>query len=91
MMEDGPMSSETGTDKGQGPRDQGTTAARRDVLKAMTGATAVAAAALVGAAPEAEAQQTGKSFQRESKEERTKARYQPDAPDVQAYYRTNRY
>jgi len=91
MMEGGPMSNETGTDKGQEVRGQGTTAARRDVLKAMTGATAVAAAALVGAAPEAEAQQPGKSSVRESKAERTKARYQPDAPDVQAFYRTNRY
>ena len=27
----------------------------------------------------------------ESRDERTKARYQPDAEDVQNYYRTNRY
>ena len=58
---------------------------RRGFLKAVTGASAVAATAVVGADP-AEAQTT-----RESREERTKARYQANSPDVQAFYRTNRY
>jgi hypothetical protein len=58
---------------------------RRDVLKAMTGTAAVAATATVAAAP-AEAQTT-----RESREERTKARYQANSAHVQAFYRTNRY
>ena len=61
-------------------------AGRRDFLKAMTGASAVAAAAVVGAEP-AEAQ----APQRESREERIKARYQANSPHVQAFYRTNRY
>lgn len=61
-------------------------AGRRDFLKAMTGASAVAAAAVVGA-DTAEAQTT----QRESREERIKARYQPNSAHVQAFYRTNRY
>jgi hypothetical protein len=60
--------------------------ARRDFLKAMTGASAVAAAAVVGAEP-AEAQ----AVTRESRDERTKARYQANSAHVQAFYRTNRY
>lgn len=60
--------------------------ARRDFLKAMTGAASVAVAAV--AAETAEAQPAA---ERESRDERTKARYQANSPDVQAYYRTNRY
>ena len=60
--------------------------ARRDVLKAMTGASAAVAAAVAGAEPAA-----AQAPARESRDERTKARYQANAPDVQAYYRTNRY
>ncbi|WP_181832918.1 hypothetical protein [Bosea caraganae] len=52
----------------------------------MTGAAS--AAVVVVAAEPAEAQPAS---ERESRDERTKARYQPDAPDVQAFYRTNRY
>ncbi|WP_439575076.1 twin-arginine translocation signal domain-containing protein [Phreatobacter sp.] len=63
-------------------------AGRRDFLKAMTGASAVAAAAVVGAEP-AEAQ--AQTPQRESREERIKARYQANSAHVQAFYRTNRY
>jgi hypothetical protein len=87
-MEDVPMSNETGKDNGRGA-----SAGRRDFLKAMTGASAVAAAAVIGAPPPAEAQSPNGngSSTHESKEERLKARYQPDAPDVQAFYRTNRY
>jgi hypothetical protein len=66
---------------------EGTTGpARRDFLKAMTGAASIAVAAV--AAEPAEAQPAA---ERESRDERTKARYQADSPDVQAYYRTNRY
>lgn len=60
--------------------------ARRDFLKAMTGASVAAATAVV-TTETAEAQ----ALPRETRDERTKARYQPNAPDVQAYYRTNRY
>jgi hypothetical protein len=60
--------------------------ARRDFLKAMTGAASVAVAAV--AAEPAEAQPAA---EREGRDERTKARYQANSPDVQAYYRTNRY
>lgn len=60
--------------------------ARRDVLKVLgvAGAAAVAAAS----AEPAEAQQAS---ERENRDERTKARYQANSPDVQAFYRTNRY
>jgi hypothetical protein len=60
---------------------------RRDFLKALTGAGAIAAAA-VTITEVAEAQS---STDRESRDERVKARYQPDSPHVQAFYRTNRY
>jgi hypothetical protein len=78
-MEDATMSS---------AKTQGNAAApaRRDFLKAMTGASAAAAAVVVGAEP-AEAQ----ANTREARDERTKARYQASSPDVQAFYRTNRY
>lgn len=59
---------------------------RRDFLKAMTGASAAAAAAVVGSET-AEAQ----TATRESRDERTKARYQANSAHVQAFYRTNRY
>lgn len=59
---------------------------RRDVLKALTGAGAAAVAVTAG--EPAEAQQPPV---RESRDERKKARYQANSPDVQAFYRTNRY
>lgn len=62
------------------------TPARRDVLKAFGAASAVAATAVV-ASDEAAAQ----AGRRESRDERRKARYQPNSPHVQAFYRTNRY
>lgn len=69
-------------------RQSGTASApaRRDVLKAMTGAGA--AAVVVAVSEPAEAQQAS---ERENRDERRKARYQPNSPDVQAFYRTNRY
>jgi len=61
---------------------------RRDFLKVLTGVGAIGAAAAVAASDVAEAQP---SSDRESRDERVKARYQPNSPDVQAFYRTNRY
>lgn len=49
----------------------------------MMGGSAVAAAAIVPVATEAEAD--------ESQAERVKARYKADAPDVKNFYRVNRY
>jgi hypothetical protein len=60
---------------------------RRGFLKALTGASAVAATAVVAASEPAEAQSTG----RESRADRVKARYQANSADVQNFYRTNRY
>jgi hypothetical protein len=57
---------------------------RRGFLGAMAGVSA-AAAALVGAGAVTPA------AAQESEEEMVKARYQPDSPDVLAYYETNRY
>lgn len=57
---------------------------RRNFLRAVGGVSGVAAAAVIGAAPdEAAAYDPG--------EEEAGARYQPDSPDVQAFYRTNGY
>jgi sugar (pentulose or hexulose) kinase len=67
-----------------------TTAGRRDFLKALTGAGALAATAAVGT-EEAEAQAQSQASDRETPAEQRKARYQPNAPDVQNFYRTNRY
>lgn len=49
----------------------------------MMGGSAVAAAAIVPVSTEAEAE--------ESQAERVKARYKANSPDVQNYYRVNRY
>ena len=57
---------------------------RRDFLRAL-GAGAGAAAAASGTFVE-EADAAG-----ESNDEKRKARYQANSPDVQAYYRVNRY
>ncbi len=58
---------------------------RRNFLRAFGGAStaAVAGAAVATAPSEAEAYDPGA--------EETRQRYQPDAPDVQAFYRTNGY
>lgn len=60
---------------------------RRDFLKAMSGAGAAAVAVAVAVSEPVAAQ----APERESRDERTKARYRADSPDVQAFYRTNRY
>lgn len=59
---------------------------RRGFLKAMTGASALAATAVVGA-DTAEAQ----TARRETRDERRRARYQANSKHVQDFYRTNRY
>ena len=56
---------------------------RRDVLRALTG---VAVAAAAGTAPLAPA-----AADSESGSEKRKARYQADSPEVQTFYRVNRY
>ncbi len=62
---------------------------RRHFLKALTGVGVAGAAAAVTVTEVAEAQSSRSD--RESRDERVKARYQADSPDVQAFYRTNRY
>lgn len=57
---------------------------RRGFLRAFGGASTAAAAAVVAASPDqAQAYDPG--------DDETKARYNPDSPDVQAFYRTNGY
>ena len=58
---------------------------RRDFLRGLgTASTVTAAAALLpGTAPDAQAYNPGQN--------ETRSRYQPDSPDVQAFYRTNGY
>jgi hypothetical protein len=57
---------------------------RRNFLRAVGGASTLAVAAAASAVPTAaEAYDPG--------QDETKARYQPDSPDVQAFYRTNGY
>ena len=59
---------------------------RRGFLRSLgggAGAAALVAAGTTAAPAPAEAA--------ESDAEKRKARYQPNSPDVQAYYRTNRY
>lgn len=65
-----------------GKSEAGAPPARRGFLKALGLSAGVAAAPL--AVP-------GQAEARESREEARKARYNPESPDVQAYYRTNRY
>ncbi len=60
---------------------------RRDILKGL--GMAGAAAMAVASTEPADAQQSPP--ERESRDERTKARYQANSADVQAFYRTNRY
>ncbi len=57
--------------------------ARRRFLRGLGVAGAAAVAAPFGGATPAQA--------RESREEKRRARYQPNSPHVQAFYRTNRY
>lgn len=65
-----------------GKRDDGLD--RRNFLRAFGGATTAVAVAATALTPdEAEAYDPGP--------EETAAKYQPDAPDVQNFYRTNGY
>lgn len=59
------------------------TVGRRDVLRVLAVGTATAAA---GAAPLRPAVADSESY-----DEKRKARYQANAPDVQTFYRVNRY
>ena len=66
------------------------------LLTGIGGLTSFGQAAFVGLGAYATAVVTtetaeAQALPRETRDERTKARYQPNAPDVQAYYRTNRY
>ena len=56
---------------------------RRDVLRALSGAAIVAAASTAPAAPAAADSETNS--------EKRKARYQANSPEVQTFYRVNRY
>ena len=56
---------------------------RRDVLRALTGVAVATAAGTVPSAPA--------TADSESDTEKRKARYQPDSPEVQTFYRVNRY
>ena len=56
---------------------------RRSFLRAVGGASTATVAAAAVAPSEAQAYDPG--------EEETRQRYQPDAADVQAFYRTNGY
>jgi hypothetical protein len=56
---------------------------RRDFVHALTGVAVAAAASAVPLAPA-----TGDT---ENSSEKRKARYQPDSPEVQTFYRVNRY
>ena len=56
---------------------------RRDVLHALTGAATTAAVGTVPLAPAA--------ADTENDSEKRKPRYQADSPEVQTFYRVNRY
>ncbi|MCS6933481.1 MAG: twin-arginine translocation signal domain-containing protein [Acetobacteraceae bacterium] len=58
---------------------------RRGFLKALGLGVGMAAAAVAPAAA-----QTSPPARKENAQERTAARYQPNSPHVQAFYRTNR-
>ena len=56
---------------------------RRDILRALTGMAAATAAGQAAPAPAA--------ADTENNSEKRKARYQADSPEVQTFYRVNRY
>lgn len=58
---------------------------RRDFLRSLATVSTIATTAVVlpGAASDAKAYNPGQN--------ETRSRYQPDSPDVQAFYRTNGY
>lgn len=73
--------------------NENTTAQRRGFLKVLGLAAGGAAAAGVAEAADmtrADAVPRG-TASKENQADRLKARYQPNAADVQAFYRTNRY
>ena len=58
---------------------------RRDVLLAVTSSVAIAAAGAIALAPATSSAET------ETVAEKRKARYQANSPEVQDFYRVNRY
>jgi hypothetical protein len=63
---------------------------RRGFLKALGLGTAAAAAAAPAVAQRADSV-PARDARKESEQQRNAGRYQPQAADVQAFYRTNRY
>ena len=57
---------------------------RRDVIRALTGIAVATATGTTALAPPTTADS-------ESSSEKRKARYRPDSPEVQTFYRVNRY
>ena len=64
---------------------------RRGLLKALGLGTAAAAAAAAPAAAERADSVPARDARKEGEQQRVAGRYQPNAADVQAFYRTNRY
>ncbi|HYZ30983.1 MAG TPA: hypothetical protein VE684_01730 [Crenalkalicoccus sp.] len=64
---------------------------RRGFLRALGFGTAAAAAGATRALAERADSVPPSEARKENAAQRTAARYQPDAADVQAFYRTNRY
>lgn len=64
--------------------DKKTSVGRRDFLRALGAGAGVAVTAAGPLATSAHADS-------ETNEEKRKARYQPNSPEVQTYYRVNRY
>lgn len=63
---------------------------RRGFLKALGMGTAAAAAAAPAVAQRADSVPS-RDARKENEQQRNAGRYQPNAADVQAFYRTNRY
>ena len=66
------------------------TSERRGLLKALGLGTVAAAAAAPALADRADSVPAGEA-RKENQQQRVAGRYQPNAADVQAFYRTNRY
>jgi hypothetical protein len=65
-------------------QDRKTSVGRRDFLRAIGAGAGVAVTAAAPLATQARADT-------ESNEDKRKARYKPNSPEVQTYYRVNRY
>lgn len=71
--------------------DQETAGKRRGFLKTLGFGTAAAAAAVTPALAQRADAVPSRDARKENAATRTAARYQPNSPAVQAFYRTNRY